>query len=306
MTADTRTGIVIIHYSNLENVRQCLRSIQAGQQANQFCPIIVANGAKTSAQPLKEEFSDWITILESEKNLGYTGGNNLGLEWAKQNLRSQAVLLLNDDTTVAPDTLVTLRDQLLSDEKLGALCPLIYFSAGHEFHPGYTKEELGRVIWYGGGVIDWTEVIGFHQHVDEVDHGQVRPHDTAFATGCCVALRWEALNQVGLFDNKAFLYWEDVDLSRRLIQSGWKVQITPASQMWHQNAGSTSGSGSKLHVYYQTRNRFWFGWKYAPTRTKAFLARHAARLLRQGSAEEKRAILDWLKGNYGQNPTLHT
>lgn len=305
-SSKTRTGIVILHYSNLENVANCLRSIKKGKNAEEFYPIIVSNGAEHSALPLVDEFGDWIHVIMQKKNLGFTGGNNLGLEWARQHCSDQAVILLNDDTLVAPDTLTTLRDTLLADEALGALCPLIYFAPGHEFHPGYTKEEQGKVIWYGGGVIDWKEVVGFHQYVDELDRGQVSTHETPFATACCVALRWEALRQVGLFNKKAFLYWEDVELSFRLRKAGWKVQISPVTHMWHLNAGSGLGSGSALQVYYQTRNRFWFGWKFASRRTKLFLVKHALRLIRQGSPEEKRAILDWLQGRYGQNTHLHS
>lgn len=303
---DNRTGIVIIHYANLANVQECLESIRAGKDAKEFCPIIVSNNAKESVEPLRKKFGDWIEVIELIQNTGFTGANNVGIKWAQENLKSQVVILLNDDTTVAKNTLVTLRDKLLADPKRGALCPLIYFSPGHEFHPGYAHADRGKVIWYGGGVIDWKEVIGFHQHVDEVDRGQVKNHDTAFATGCCVALRQSVLQKVGSFDEKAFLYWEDVDLSQRILQAGYKVQVTPETHMWHKNAGSSSGSGSALHVYYQTRNRFWFGWKYASSRTKLFLARHAWRLFRHGSPEEKRAILDWLQGKYGQNNALHT
>lgn len=305
-SSDVRTGVVIIHYANLKNVEECLDSIRAGKEAKQFCPIVVSNNAKQSVAPLRKKYGEWITIIELVQNTGFTGANNAGIAWAQENLSSPIVLLLNDDTTVDKNTLATLRDTMISKPKIGALCPLIYFTAGKEFHPGYKSEERGNVIWYGGGIIDWKEVIGFHQYVDEVDRGQVSLHDTAFATGCCVALRQSVLKQVGTFDDKAFLYWEDVELSKRILQAGYKVQITPEAHMWHKNAGSSSGSGSAIHVYYQTRNRFWFGWKYASNRTKLFLARHAWRLLRHGSPEEKRAILDWLQGKYGQNTALHT
>jgi GT2 family glycosyltransferase len=307
MTAtDDRTGIVIIHYANLKNVMECLDSILAGKNAKEFCPIIVSNNAVEPVEPLREKYGKWIHVIELIQNTGFTGANNAGITWAQENLGSPVVMMLNDDTTVEKTALVTLRDILISRPKVAALCPVIYFTPKREFHPGYQTDELGKVIWYGGGIIDWKEVIGFHQYVDEVDRGQVTTHDTFFATGCCVALRQSALKKIGLLDEKAFLYWEDTELSQRLLNAGWRIQVTPDAHIWHKNAGSSNGSGSKLQVYYQTRNRFWFGWKYAPGRTKVFLARHAWRLLRQGTREEKRAILDWLQGKYGQNPSLHS
>ncbi len=305
MTKDTRTGIVLIHYASIKNLEECLHSLSQANQAKEFCPIIVNNGTKDSLESLKQRYKKWITVLDLEKNTGFTGANNIGIAWAQEHLSSPVVILLNDDTTVAKNTVVTLRDELLKKKKAAALCPLIYFSPRHEFHPGYSESDQGKVIWYNGGVIDWKEIIGFHQSVDEIDRGQVSPHQTAFATGCCVALRQAALKEVGTFDEAAFLYWEDVDLSERLKKAGWEIWVTNATHMWHKNAGSSSGSGSKLHVYYQTRNRFWFGWKYAPARTKLFLLKFATKLLHTGSPEEKRAILDWIRGNYGQNSTLH-
>lgn len=301
----TQTGIVIIHYSSIKNVQECLRSIFASDHAEKFFPIVVDNNAKESSDLLIEEFGAKIHRIKLEKNLGFTGANNVGIQWAKKNLSSKYVAILNDDTTVDKSTFEILLNTLDEHPKAGAIVPLIYFSKGREFHSGYHKDDLGKVIWYGGGIIDWKEVVAFHFAVDEVDRNQLtQVQETPFATGCCTIFRLSALEQVGLFDNNYFLYMEDVDLSQRLRLAGWQILLQPKTHLWHKNAGS-SGSGSDLHVYYQTRNRYRFGLRYAPLRTRLFLLKHAWNQLRTGSPVVKRAILDVIRNRYGIQPDLH-
>ncbi|MCD8484491.1 glycosyltransferase family 2 protein [Candidatus Woesebacteria bacterium] len=306
MPIDTkRIGVVIVHYNNADNVRECLLSLGNTTNAAELHPIIVDNA---STQPVSDVVADYngnITLLRLEENTGFTGANNHGIAWAMENLQSDVVILLNDDTIVEKSALETLIATVRSNAKIGAAVPKIYFNPGNEFHAGYEDDHIGRVFWYGGGVIDWTEVVAFHRAVDEVDRGQYnRPEGTPFATGCCLALRTEALQKHGAFDDKYFLYFEDVDLSCRLQKHGYKVRYQPQAVIWHKNAGS-SGSGSPLHVYYQTRNRYLFGFRYAPWRTKLFLLKHMWRQYRSGDPVIKRAILDVLKNNYGINSELH-
>src|SRR5690606_26063545 len=120
---------------------------------------------------------------------------------------------------------------------------------------------------------------------------------TEFATGCCVALKVEALEKIGLFDERYFLYLEDLDLSERLLRADWQILYQPDAKIWHKNAGS-SGSGSPLHEYYFTRNRYLFGFRYAPWRTKLFLLKHLGIQWRQGRKITKQAIWDFLRGAY--------
>lgn len=148
-------------------------------------------------------------------------------------------------------------------------------------------------------------MVGFHRGVDEVDRGQFdEPAATDFATGCCVALNPQALEEVGLFDEAYFLYLEDLDLSVRLQQAGWQIWYDPQATIWHKNAGS-SGSGSQLHVYYQTRNRYLFGFRYAPWRTKLFLLRHLLLQFKNGTGPVRQAIQDFILERYGQRPDVH-
>lgn len=294
-------SIVLIHYASASNLASCLKSLEAISYGGEWRVVIVNNQAKEPVPTPPQALRDRVDVVELSENRGFTGGNNAGMQFALEKNQSAYVVLLNDDTTVDPNFLTPLINRLETEPKNGAAVSKIYFSPGREFHAkSYESDDQGNILWYAGGCIDWKEVVAWHRGVDERDLGQYdTPEETGFATGCCVAYKAEALREVGMFDEAFFLYWEDVELSLRLKKRGWRVWYEPESVIWHMNAGS-SGSGSSLHEYYQTRNRYRVGWRYAPVRTKLFLLKHSVQQLRTGSLAIRRAILDVFSGNYGK------
>jgi len=240
-----------------------------------------------------------IVIDNSEVNLGFTGGNNQGirqaLEWG-----ADAVWLLNDDVKVDKYAVSEL-EKTLGDEKVGVVVPKIYFYPGFEFHKDrYVKKELGKVIWYAGGEVDWDNVIGVHRGVDEVDVGQFdKQMETEFATGCSMLIKKEAIEKTGLLDEKYFMYLEDLDYSVRLKRHGFKIVYQPKAIVWHKNAQS-SGVGDDLHDYFFTRNRLLFGFSYAPIRTRIALLRESARLMIKGSKWQRQGVIDFYLRKFGK------
>lgn len=302
---EPRVSIIIVHYGSLASTTRCLASLEKLTFATNADRIVIDNAAKEPAQSLEKRFNH-TTVIRLEENTGFSGGNNAGIRFALKQKNPDMIVLLNDDTTVSPDFLQPLWNTLIETPRAAAVTPKIYFTAHREFHAqSYDKKQLGHVLWYAGGWLDWREIVAWHRGVDEVDNGQ---HDTStripFASGCCLALRPQALQEVGLLDDDLFLYWEDVELSLRLKKAGWEIWYQPDSVIWHDNAGS-SGSGSKLHEYYQTRNRLIVGFKYAPLRTKLFLVKHLILELRAGTSTRKQAILDFIQRKYGKQTALH-
>lgn len=283
MIKTAHIAIIILHYNAPKFTLECLRSLEnLSTKYAQFSVIVVDNfSQEIFAQP---KTSYELKVLRTDQNLGFTGGNNVGIRYAFEHLNPDHILLLNNDTTVSPDFLDKLVGFAQTHTQVGAITPKIYFEKGCEFHKSqYTHDELGKVIWFAGGSIDWRNVYGFHRGVDEVDRGQFdlpviersekqMPYygyqTMDFASGCCVLIPAAVLKQVGLFDESYFLYWEDADLSMRIRQAGFQLYFCPQSVIWHKNAGSTGGSGSKLQQYYQKRNRLKFALKYAPLRSK--------------------------------------
>jgi GT2 family glycosyltransferase len=127
--------------------------------------------------------------------------------------------------------------------------------------------------------------------------------ETDYASGSCMLIKREVLEEIGFFDKKLFMYWEDSDFSQRAKRAGWRVLYVPQAKIWHKVA-SSSAIGSFLNDYYLTRNRLLFGLRYARPRTKFALFRDSLRLLIKGRKWERIGVRDFYlmrfgKGSYG-------
>ena len=292
--------VVIVHYKGISDTIACIRSVDANILKDSTLEIIVVdNGSpeKLSTLPKTRHKS---TLLESFVNLGYTGGNNKGIKYALS-LGATYVCLLNNDTLVDRFFLDKLIKQAEKNDLIGVSVPKIYFAKGYEYHKDrYSNGELGKILWYGGGVFDWKNVTSVHKGLDEVDKGQYDDlSKVEFASGCAMLVKSEVFKNIGMFDSSYFLYYEDADFSVRIKNAGYSIVFVPASVVWHKNAGS-SGSGSKLHDYYLTRNRLLFGVKYAPLKAKFFLLKQAIELLAKGSTWQKIGVRDFFMHKLGK------
>lgn len=287
--------IIIVNFNGVRDTLECLRSLEKikidGLDVN---IVVVDNGSSDDSVAKLQRYNAKINLIASPKNVGFAEGNNLGIRYALTN-GADFVCLLNNDTLAAADFLKELVD-IAKDAEVGISVPKIYFARGYEFHRDrYRKSDLGKVIWYAGGKIDWDNVYGVHRGVDQVDKGQYdKEEETEFASGCCLLIKKEVLDKVGLFDKRYFLYYEDSDFSVRVKKAGYKIVYNPKAVIWHKNAQSCSGgSGGRLQDYYITRNRLTFGLRYAPFRSKLALIRESMRLLMTGSKEQKRGVVDF-------------
>jgi GT2 family glycosyltransferase len=240
-----------------------------------------------------------LKIIYNKVNLGFSGGNNVGIKYSLEN-GADYILILNNDTYVDKNFIEELLESF-SNELVGVVVPKIYFAKGFEFHDRYKKEDLGKVIWYAGGGIDWKNVLGFHRGVDEVDKGQYDlTEETELASGCCLMLKKEILEKVKGYNEDYFLYYEDADLSMRIKKLGSKIIYNPNAIIWHKNAQSSGGSGSNLQDYYISRNRMLFGLKYASLRAKIALIRESLRILVGGRKWQKIGIKDYYFNKLGK------
>lgn len=291
-------AIVILNFNGKKDTLECLKSIQNLETDDfELLTIVADNGSKKEFSPPvggSEFRMGELKIIKNKENLGFSGGNNVGIRYALKN-KADYILILNNDTVVDKNLVLELVKMAQSDERIGIVVPKIYFAKGYEFHKSrYKENEKGKVIWYAGGVMDWRNVIGVHRGVDEVDRGQYeKVQETDFASGCCMLVKREVFDKVGLFDERHFLYYEDSDLSQRAKRSGFRIIYSPKAVLWHKNAGSAGGSGSELQDYYITRNRLLFGMRYAPFRSKISLLKESFRMLFTGRPWQKRGVWDF-------------
>ena len=293
---------VILEYQNSKMTLETIESLkQAALPNNVKQTIVVVDNSPVPDGSLKQALKKYrnIKLITTLQNTGFAAGNNRGIKYGLRH-KADYFLLMNNDVLV--DRLFL---KYLLAAKADLAVPKIYFARGYEYHQDrYKPRERGRVIWYAGGKIDWNEVIGRHGGVDEVDRGQFEQTKTVdFANFCCVLIKKKVFDKIGLLDPAYFLYWEDADFSHRAQLAGFKQVFVPQSRIWHKSSGS-SGSGSKLHDYYLTRNRLMFGFKYARARTKFALLRQSLRQIISGRPGERKGVIDFYLRRLGKGSLI--
>lgn len=304
MENKTKVAVIIVNWNGKKDTEICLSSLEKIEKhAVDFHVIVVDNGsADDSVASIRKKYP-LVTVLPTGKNLGFTGGNNVGITYALAH-RADFVWLLNNDTFVDSHVLDIL--SAFADPKVGICGSKIYFAAGHEFHHDrYTEKERGKVFWYAGGAVDWDNMYASHRGVDEVDHGQFdAEEETPFITGCSMMIKRSVLARIGMLDDRFYLYLEDLDFCLRAKKAGFELRYVPSSILWHVNAGSSARPGNPLQQYYITRNRLLIGRLWAPPRTKFALLREALRFLVSGTGIQRKAVLDALGNRFGNRFSL--
>jgi len=261
-------GIIIINYNQYQLTREFLDSLTLVKNANQamvYIADVSTNRQKidTKKYPFKH------LAVADEKNNGYAYGVNQGVKYfLKRGIDKFCVI--NNDVILDNNFLVEVEKGFINKHVFGGK---IYYAPGYEYHKSrYKKSDLGKVIWYAGGINDWANVYTKHRGVDEVDHGQYEDEEkTDFITGCLFCFDKFVWDEVGPWDEKYFLYYEDGDYCERAKRKGFDLIYNPKIIIWHKVSQSTGGPGSSINQKYQNTNRIRFGLKYAPIKTKIHL-----------------------------------
>jgi GT2 family glycosyltransferase len=239
--------IIILNWNGYEDTRECISSVLKITYPN-YKILLVDNGSDKKEYERITSLDFAAEIIRSEQNLGFSGGNNLGIKYAL-NAGADYLLLLNNDTIVESNFLEPLLKTFEEERKVGIVAPQI----------NYFNEP--KKIWSAGGKISWLRGSGF-AYSDEYEDGIEKDDMPAgFVSGCCMLAKKEIFETVGLFDDNFFLYVEDVDLCYRTTYAGYKIIVSNNSKIFHKISSSTIGDLSKLPLYYVTRNRLYFSKK---------------------------------------------
>lgn len=299
-----RVFVVILNWNGWKDTIACLKSMEKLSKSNFSLQILVVDNGSTndSVEKISQYASKHseILLIKNKVNLGFAGGNNVGIKKANE-LDADYIMILNNDVIVDKNMVVTLTNFMENNTKVGAASPKMYFAKGFEFNKNrYTKSQLGKVIWYAGGDIDWNNIYGSNHGVDEVDTGQFNvSSETAFGSGACLFLRSSVTKMVGMFDERYFLYLEDADLCMRIKQAGYEIFFVSDAVLWHKVSQSSS-IGSNLNDYFITRNRLLFGATYATLRANIALFRESIRFLISGRLWQKRGVQDYYLRKFGK------
>ncbi len=245
-------GIILVNYNGYEMTIECLTSLDniCNDILNEEPRIYVVDNASTdnSYEKLTAFVSECqnsnVTILKSKNNLGFAGGNNIAIKRALKD-GADYVLLLNNDTLVDKDFF----GYLLEPFKLYKDC---YASVSKIYY-----ESDRNKIWYAGGEFSYKTGKTKHLRYDEQDDN--RPEiirKVTFATGCCLCISRECIQNVGILCEDYFLYDEDTDYCLRILESGHSIYYAPQSIVYHKVNAST-GKKKGMIDYYVSRNRLW-------------------------------------------------
>jgi GT2 family glycosyltransferase len=266
------TTVVVLNWNSHEMTAECIRSLLAMDSAD-FEILVVDNGSTDgSVELLPQEFPQ-ITVLPQERNLGFAAGCNVGMRHALAN-GAEYVLLLNNDTFVAPDFIREMLAAIQGDPGIGAVCPKIYFA------------DQPDLLWYAGADFSLWTGTAKHRGWKEIDRGQFDRHEEITqATGCAMLVRRSALRDVGLLDEQFWAYVEDVDWSVRFLKQGYRLTFAPKARLWHccgATAVKSMGAGRQaLRQFLSTRNMIFLArkhvrWWQMPTYAIGLLVGHIA------------------------------
>ena len=230
--------------------------------------------------------------IKSKVNLGFSGGNNYGIEIAKKECNPDYYLLLNNDTVVQKDFLTKLVETAERHTNAGIVCGKIYY------YSNPTK------VWFAGGTFNSKLAVADHINYNMIDNiKNMYEKEIEFATGCLLLLPKKTIDIVGLLDETFFLYAEDTDYSRRVRNENMKIVYRNDAIIYHK-VSIASRNGDNIS-YYMIRNNLYIVKKYASNKFLAYLNASVVIIKQIVKCEIKisiaaRAIKDFIFGIYGE------
>ena len=233
------TSIVIVNFNGIAFLRECLTSLERQSLPRHLFEVIVVDNASRdgSCEMLKSDFP-WVRVIALAENRGFAGGNNAGFAAA----HGEFIALLNNDTHADP---YWLQNALASVELgVGGIASKLVFHA----EPQRINSAGLRLLADGRG-----SDLGFRTD----DNGQFEQIAEVFAgCGAALLLRRAVIDETNGFDERFFMYCEDLDLAWQSQINGWKFVYQPSSVVRHVHCGS-SGEWSPFFTYHLERNRVW-------------------------------------------------
>ncbi|MCB0822013.1 MAG: glycosyltransferase family 2 protein [Bacteroidales bacterium] len=235
-------SIVTINYNQAEVTCEMLESFRRVTYPA-YEIIVVDNDSPTAPDIIEQRYPE-VKLIRSKSNLGFAGGNNLGIDAAS----GEYILFLNNDTEVEPGFIEPIVELMESDRSIGMVSPKIKFFYHRDTvqYAGYSKFNIFTISMTG---------YGFKQKDDGRFDKLLK---TNFCHGAAMMVPMEVIRKVGKMPDLYFLYYEEHDWAMRVKNAGYSIYYLPDSTVWHKESIST-GKQSALKTYYFTRNRILFG-----------------------------------------------
>lgn len=238
------TSIITVNYNQPEVTIAFLESVRMNTENDQVEVILVDNGCREDHHDAFLAVFPELIYIRSERNLGFAGGNNLGIRVAKGDF----LLLLNNDTEITPNLISTLGNELEANPAIGMISPLLLY-----------YDQPDRIQY--AGFTEMNYLTGRNSGIGSMDLNQGQynqvSRETAFCHGAAMMCRREDLDVVGLMEEQFFLYYEELDWCEKFKRAGKKIWFTGHTQVYHKESMSV-GKESMIKTYFMTRNRMLF------------------------------------------------
>jgi len=239
---------VILNWRQAEATIACVRNLQGSIYPHLDILVIDNHSDDNSVSILRQSLPE-VLVEETPENLGFAGGCNYGLQFAKEQ-GYEWILLLNNDTFAAIDMVSHLVEEIEKD--IALLSPKVY----------YTKDP--KRIWFAGGQrhVWLLEMYGTGKGKKESSKWS-QSKDVDYLVGTCLLVNMQAATQVGFLDERYFMYYEDLDWCLRFQDAKYRLRLVAKAHLFHDVSLSSGGEGSPHHRYYLARSSILFFRRHA-------------------------------------------
>lgn len=241
-----RVAIIVLNYNNYSDTISCLNSIKNINYDNYFVVVVDNASTNESVEELKKFINNnrQICFINSDVNLGYAGGNNIGIKYALKN-EAEYICILNNDTIVEPDFLSNLVEYMLNHKSCGVCGPAIL-----EFHNKEIIQSTGGKIHFNKGEV---ESLNYGLKYCDVENEVY----CDYVGGACMLIPREIIDVVGFIPEDYFLFFEETDWCVTIKKLGYSIVCYTKSRVWHKGSASIN-KVKGLSRYLMERNRMYF------------------------------------------------
>lgn len=271
-------AVVVLNWNAFDFTCRCVESALAQRGVGVRVRVVDNASPDGSGERLRERFGAERVALSPE-NTGYAGGMNAGIEWWLRETDLPFCLLLTQDVELEPDALLRMAEVMEAVPEAGAVGPRVQHGTG----------PLATVS--AGGFVDPERSLVGHLRRGQAEE----PYAADWVDGGCMLLRREAVERVGSFDERYFMYFEENDLCQRLRKAGWRVMVAPGALAVHE----TASLPGPHYFYYMARNRYLFFREHFAVGFLRVAAAHALDTARTAAGLVRRVVDPRLRAEAG-------
>ncbi len=239
--------VTVLNYNGKSVIRKCLLGIFELDYPN-LEVIVVDNHSTDGSLEIVREFFPRCHIIANPANLGFSAGNNIGIRFALEKM-ADYVFLLNNDAVLEKNTLARLIEDCEQNSKIGIISPVIL-------------NKKSKKIWFAGGKINWLRMKA--EHLNDPSFPETKLFESQYICGCAMLIKQKVFREIGLFDEKFFLYYEDADFSLRARKKGFHLAVCPRTVAYHAERSEYNENNKTNKTYWLIISGIIFFRKHTP------------------------------------------